>query len=429
MPTIKHYLCLFFVIALTSCGGNANLNEAGKPLVLTENTRPVTQTEVFSAPEPQAYSPALTNSLRRKNPVKVAILLPLSGAYAKTGKALQDAAQLALFDINIPDLELLPFDTKGTSLGATRAAKEAIGQGAKLILGPLFSNEAKAVAPIGYENDINVVSFSNDESLVGQGVFLLGFAPKQQITRVTRYALDNGYYFFGGLAPNNSYGAMVIRALRDEMQKGEGYVTSAEFYSSAATQSSLNAVMRSLKNASPKTASSNPAKEANLDTEYFPTDAKSKALLIPEGGERLEKIATYLGNYNLAGSSIKLLGSGQWDESDITSNPTLTGAWFASAPPNQRKRYEDHFNDVYGYIPPRISSLAYDAVALSAALATVPGRPDFSHVALTTKRGFVGVDGIFRLNINGITERGLAVLEVTPDGLKVVDPAPTSFFD
>ena len=41
--------------------------------------------------------------------------------------------------------------------------------------------------------------------------------------------------------------------------------------------------------------------------------------------------------------------------------------------------------------------------------------------------GFAGVNGIFRFNADGTSERGLAVLEVQPDGFHVVSPAPKTF--
>ncbi|MEA2755664.1 MAG: hypothetical protein QOJ54_1953, partial [Aliidongia sp.] len=41
--------------------------------------------------------------------------------------------------------------------------------------------------------------------------------------------------------------------------------------------------------------------------------------------------------------------------------------------------------------------------------------------------GFAGADGIFRLLPDGTAERGLAVLQVEPDGTTVLSPAPESF--
>ena len=55
--------------------------------------------------------------------IKVAVLLPLSGANADLGKAMLEAAQLALFTMGGDNLTLVPRDTSGTAQGAADAAQ------------------------------------------------------------------------------------------------------------------------------------------------------------------------------------------------------------------------------------------------------------------------------------------------------------------
>ena len=49
--------------------------------------------------------------------------------------------------------------------------------------------------------------------------------------------------------------------------------------------------------------------------------------------------------------------------------------------------------------------------------------------AIQNPNGFTGVDGLFRFTPNGLVQRGLAVLEVEPQGAIVISPAPQSFQD
>ena len=51
----------------------------------------------------------------------------------------------------------------------------------------------------------------------------------------------------------------------------------------------------------------------------------------------------------------------------------------------------------------------------------------YSVAVLTDPEGFAGTDGIFRFLPDGTNERGLAVMEVRPNGAKVISPAPQSF--
>ena len=77
-------------------------------------------------------------------------------------------------------------------------------------------------------------------------------------------------------------------------------------------------------------------------------------------------------------------------------------------------RYRQRFNQD----PVRTATLAYDAVALVAALVKTQPDPQvrFSPQVLTNPSGFTGIDGLFRFLPNGTNQRGLAVLRVTRRG-------------
>ena len=85
------------------------------------------------------------------------------------------------------------------------------------------------------------------------------------------------------------------------------------------------------------------------------------------------------------------------------------------------------YRSTFGAAPAALASLAYDAVSLVALLS--PGTPyhRFTQAALMDPNGFAGVSGIFRFSPDGTSERGLAVMEITPAGPVVVSPAPTTF--
>jgi hypothetical protein len=85
------------------------------------------------------------------------------------------------------------------------------------------------------------------------------------------------------------------------------------------------------------------------------------------------------------------------------------------------------YKEVYGQDPHRLATLAYDAGALAAVLARAKDGPNFSEEAITAGSGFAGRDGIFRFLPQGVAERGLAVLQLTHRGSKVIDEAPASF--
>ncbi|MCH7943884.1 MAG: penicillin-binding protein activator [Proteobacteria bacterium] len=164
-------------------------------------------------------------------PVSVALLLPLTGPSADLGQALFEAAQLALFDVGNEDFVLLPRDTLGTPEGAAIAANQALADGARLVIGPLFSGSVAAVAPITQLAGVNVVAFSSDRSVARPGVYLMGFLPGQQVVRVVEYAITRGLKWFTALAPSNAYGQSMVAALTRATQAAGAVMVDPLFFS------------------------------------------------------------------------------------------------------------------------------------------------------------------------------------------------------
>ncbi len=344
--------------------------------------------------------------------VKVGLLLPLSGRNAELGKALQDAASVSLFDkyarLGVNQLktkvELLPKDTGDTPEHAAQAMKEALAEGAQFIIGPLFAEDAAAAAPLAQAKNISMLSFSNTRTQASPATYMFGFSPEQQTERVVTYAIASGKTRIAVLAPNTPLGDAVLASARDAAAK-QGVklaVESRYLLQGGGMDTALNGLVRS---------GQTPAFDA---------------ILIPEGGTTLDTILRGLNTRGVKPSNMKFLGTGLWDDADLLRRVNLDSAWFASSPPALTNKFEQRFLATYAYPPPRVASLAYDAVALAVTLAT-SGRP-FDATALTNPNGFAGpANGIFRLRANGSVQRGLAVMEVQGNTLQVISPPPKGF--
>jgi branched-chain amino acid transport system substrate-binding protein len=356
-------------------------------------------------------------------PVRVAVLLPLSGANAELGKAMLEAAQMALFTTGSDRLTLVPRDTSGTPDGAAGAARAAIGEGAQLILGPLLAAEVDAVKPVAGEARINVIAFSTATQLAGDNVFLMGFLPRQEVAREVAFARDSGLTRFAALTPNSEYGRLMTDALRETASQAGATVVKAETFDPRSGDAGP-AIQRLAGNAA-STAAAGPPDAAPPP----PSAAGFDALLLPEGGDQLKQIARRLKTAGIGMPQVRLLGSGLWDDASIGGEPALAGGWFAASPPDARREFQNRFQATYGHPPPRLASLAFDAAALAAVLAKAGGPAPFSHEAILNPSGFTGIDGLFRFTPQGLVQRGLAVLEVQPQGTVVVSPAPRDFRD
>ena len=156
--------------------------------------------------------------------------MPLSGPNAGLGSAILDAAQMALFETGGDQLTLVPRDTKGTPAGAAAAAHSAVDSGVKLILGPLLAAEVEAVTPIARDAHINVIAFSTVTNLAGDGIYLMGFLPRQEVVREVTYARQRGIARFATLAPDSPYGHLMADALRETAASSGATVTKTVFF-------------------------------------------------------------------------------------------------------------------------------------------------------------------------------------------------------
>ncbi len=371
---------------------------------------------------------------------RVALLLPLSGPSAPLGKSMLDAAQLSLFELADKSFTLMPFDTKGTLGGAHTAAAAAVKARAQLILGPLHAVAVRGAAPLARKAGISIVAFSNSREVAGDGVFILGFVPRQQVLAVFGYALSEGLSRFAVLAPQDDYGTAVVDAARTAADAAGGSVVRTMYYAPdaadlsgelkafsnyTARHSALLAQRKALEEKGDEVALQALRRLERVDTiGPLPYDA----VLLPEGGERLRTLSSLLSYYDVDQPAVRLLGLRSWDLiPNLGSEPALIGAWFAGPPEEERDRFGVRFKNAFGRAPPRLATLAYDATALAVVLAQGANGPDYSIPALTDRNGFLGVDGIFRLLPEGIAERAFTIHEVARNGLNTRRSAPQSF--
>ena len=341
--------------------------------------------------------------------VKVALLLPItaSGSTPAVAKALKQAAELALFDFDNPNISLIPKDTKGTAEGARVAAESALQDGAELIIGPLFAQEVSAAAPVARQGGVSMIAFSSDEKVAGNGVYLLSFLAGRDVPRIVSFAMSRGKRNFAELIPQSAYGRLAESAFARAVSSGGGQASVRATFPTDDSSAMLGPVRQVV----------NAAKSGQgVD-----------ALFLPAGREDLPDLAPLLASEGLSSGQVQFIGTGQWDYPNIGSERALVGGWYPAPDPKGWSSFVEKYSKTYGAAPPRIASLAYDAVSLAVSLSPNPPGQRYTVTQLTRSSGFSGIDGLFRLLYDGTSERGLAILEVREGGPRVIDPAPSSF--
>ncbi len=385
---------IFMIIGLLSAC--APYNQTNTPWNLPSST-----TSPNAVPAPTRST---SSGINGNQTINVAILLPLSGRNAALGESMLQAAQMALFEINNPNLNLVPRDTNGTSSGAAQAAQSAIQDGAQLILGPVFADSVRAVKPIARQQNINVIAFSTDQTLADRNTFLMGFMPATQASDIAAYAVRNNLRNVSVITPRDTYGNIVTTAFENALRRNGG---------------SINQIIRYTPN-DPDLGSNIAAMSSDID-----------AVFMPAGANETRAINDYLDQNNMPVSNVKRLGTGLWDTPQILQNNAMNGAQFAGPSMRNQLYYKQKYNGIYGQDPVRIASLAFDATALSATLIQNAQRRGlqnaFSTSAITDRNGFAGTDGVFRFNSNGLVERKLSILEIQNGTTIEAAPAATQF--
>jgi len=154
---------------------------------------------------------------------------------------------------------------------------------------------------------------------------------------------------------------------------------------------------------------------------------QADALLLADDGDSVVAVADSL---TAAGANLKnlqLLGTGLWDNPRVFASPKLQGGLYAAPDPSGFRAFATRYRAKFGTEPVRTATLAYDAVALVAALARTQGGQRFTQDVLTNTSGFAGIDGLFRFRPDGTNERGLAVMRVATGGGVPVAGSPKSF--
>lgn len=339
------------------------------------------------------------------NVVNVALLLPSSGKAEKVGKMLADAAQLGLYTQGSENLRVRSYDTQSTSDGAMNAAYQAINDNPDVIIGPLFSNEVQVVAPIARSKHIPVIAFSNDKKVAGNGVYLLGLMPDDQIKRLFAYASGRGIGKYAALLPDNVLGNEVMFGLQQAVKNARGVanLSYSQIYSAADTNF--------------------PTYAADMATKLGEVNIDGAAIVLADAGGSLTQILQETQQAGLRAGQVRLLGVNAWDNSKTLANQALQGAWFTNVPSVEMGNFVDSFYSNFNYKPLPVAALSYDAILLTAEL----GKGGLAAGAIERQQGFYGANGAYRLRSNGTAERRYDVMEVSGGQAFVIDEAAKTF--
>ena len=359
---------------------------------------------------------------------RIALLAPLTGTYAAAAPSIVNAVKLGLGP-GAASLDVI--DTGSTPQGAASAAKQAVADGAGLIIGPLTDTEAAAVAPVTMPAHVDVLSLTSDASEARAGLWTLGITPAAQVEALLRAANTQGHGTVAALLPQSPLGDAIGRALQADAASATVQTYAPGSFSSmndalrsisdySGRRGPIDAQIKQLRGSHTVAGRQEAARLARTPIPPPPFNA----LFVGETGSGLGELASLMPYYDVNPGPVLVLGPGLWAaDPGAVSAAGFNGALFAAPDPAAAAGFVASYSSAYGAPPSPLAGIAYDAGAIARVTA---GTGQINQAALTNPSGFSGADGVLVLDPDGSVRRGLAVFQVGSGGAQIVQPAPAS---
>ncbi len=342
-------------------------------------------------------------------PVPVALLVPRGGSASDNllAQNLENAARLAMRDLGGVQIDLRVYGTAGNAGQAASVASQAVNEGAKIILGPVYAEAANAAGVAVAASGVNVLSFSNNPTIAGGNVFILGPTFSNTANRLVSFAKRNGKDKIVVLHGQDLAGQLGRDAILQAISANRATLAGTVDY--ALSQESVVAAVPRVKAAVDSTG-------ANA---LFLTTSSASALplfaqLLPEAG--------------VQAATTQYMGLTRWDiPAQTLELPGIQGGWFARPDTGASNAFTNQYKAAYQNEPHPLAGLAFDGIAAIGSLVKAGKSNALTGAALTQGAGFNGASGVFRLRRDGTNERALAIATIRDNRVVVLDPAPRGF--
>lgn len=382
--------------ALTLISGCSNFSFG--PTIETRST-------LSQLPSSQQALPAAAGEPIGVGPVRVALLLPVTGDLANVGISMANGARLAMeFIQSSPtvgdNITLVLKDTQGDPIIAGRMASEAVSEGASLILGPLRAESVRSAGAIARSAGITLIGFSNNTGAASPGVFLLNVLPEGEVRRSLAYAQAQGRRAFAAIVPSTDFGRVQDGAFRQVV-----------------ADLGLNA------RAVHTFSNENEARQAIEQVIPLIQSGQVDALFIPDRATA-PSFAVLLEAAGIERTNLTIIGSADWDNDiNISQTPYLVGSIYPAIDDAGQLALRPEYQSRFGAIPHPFATIAYTSTLLANSSALALGTPKYDRGQLTRASGFNGRDGLFRFLPDGRSEYALIIKQVVAGGAQKIDGA------
>jgi branched-chain amino acid transport system substrate-binding protein len=379
---------------------------------------------------------------------KVAVLLPLSGAWAATGGRIKDVVEMANDRSGHP-MELVFADTQGKAdVAVSKLEDLAIEKGAVAVLGPLLKEEAIEVGKVAEAIGVPMVSLSQNPEVTAAGPHVYrGFLSiEEQVQALLDEAVGaRGMSRFAILYPLSPYGeaardlfASAAQAKGASIARAIGYAEdSKDFLKVARDLGQKDDPTRAAEWAHARNAARREGEDLHKAT--IAPLADFDAIFIPDNHRRVPLVASALAYEEFPVGAFRphrddrpivLLGLNAWDQESFprdggkyVQNCLFVDAFYAHDTDPAVSAFVDDYEATFDRAPLAVDAVAYDAARLLGAAIAADGGTRSSLVAsLRTAKISGPVAGGASFAEDRAIDRKLKVLTVTHDRIEIALP-------
>ena len=427
---------IFISVLLAGCGANQTMKQT--------QIAPSAPTDIQND---YIYSTSIYGMDDNGPSANIAVLLPMNGDAKAFGNDIKTSIETAFLRKPKQNIKVSFYDLSGDKTHRDTIIQSAVDTNPDIIIGPLFAEDTMQLRS-EKPSRTPAISFSSDVNALGDNVITMNLIPTQSIETIIQQMQKDGAKNMIILAPNDNSGQLMA-SVADRVSYAYNMPIMGLFYYTPGNSDSIKEVSMRASMYNARSAANNRAREILSDiltkesissqTRYSLRNQLEKisrtetlgdlpydAILFLGNGQDSKTLASFLRYYGIGNRDAAFYGTTLWNDSDIASDFTLSGAKYATLPEISHN-FKSLYNMMAGKDPDYLAAFGYDAANL--ALGMLYSQKNQS-AYLYDPSGYIGTTGVFRIQPSGESERTLRIMELNGSGTPSVSvAAPENFIN
>ena len=305
-----------------------------------------------------------------KNKLKIGLLAPFSGEYKYLGNSLLLSTQLALNEIGDDKILIIPRNSGSKDKGQlNKAIKEIVESGAKIIIGPVDSDNFEELKQY---KDVIFISLSNKEPGIKQNIISIGISFDSQMDALEKFIVSQKKKKTIIMYPQNQYADLIEKRIKKTKLKNykifkynsdpkilTGEIEKLTNY----PQRKRNLEIR--KKLLKQKEDLQSINELNkLEQRYTLGKINFDSVIIVDFGNNLKSVLASLAFVDVNDTDVLFTTVNQWFDESIFYENSVKNLYYPSVNLKNFKKYNDKYIETFNLQPNEITILAYDALGL-----------------------------------------------------------------